>query len=162
MLDALAEASNIFFKTDRLGDVATLKHRGRTIILLKPNTFMNLSGKAVRYWMQAEKIPVDRVLIITDDLALPFGKLRLRAKGSDGGHNGIKSVIEVLGGQVFARLRFGISNEFQKGAQVNYVLGKWSEEESKVLKGRVELCGEAIKAFAVESVGNVMSKFNSK
>ena len=124
VLDALAEASNIFFKTDRLGDVAILKHRGRTIFLLKPNTFMNLSGKAVRYWMQNEKIPAERVLIVTDDLALPFGKLRMRAKGSDGGHNGIKSVIEVLGSPVFPRLRFGISNEFNKGGQVNYVLLK--------------------------------------
>ena len=162
VLDALANGSNIFFVTDRLGDVATLKHRGRTLVLLKPNTFMNLSGKAVRYWMQQEKIPVERTMIVTDDLALPFGKIRIRTKGSDGGHNGIKSIIENLGSAEFPRMRFGISDDFQKGTQVNYVLGKWGEEELKTMDERIKLCCEAIKSFSTDSISNVMSNYNGK
>lgn len=162
VLDAFAKVSNIFFEPNRLGDVAKTKFRGRTILLLKPSTFMNLSGKAIKYWMQAEKIPQENVLIITDDLALPFGKIRIRGKGSDGGHNGIKSVIEHLGNQNFPRLRFGISDEFSKGKQVDYVLGKWKKEELVSLDDRIEICCDAIKNFSFNPLGRVMSEFNSK
>jgi len=134
ILDALSGASNITFTPDRYGDVASLKHKGRTLILLKPSTFMNLSGKAVRYWLTKEKIPLENMLVITDDLALPFGTIRMRAKGSDGGHNGLKSIQELIETTKYARLRFGIGDTFNKGSQVNYVLGKWGEEESKTLR----------------------------
>ena len=121
---------------------------------------MNLSGKAVRYWMQQEKIPEDRVLIITDDLSLPFGKIRLRGKGSDGGHNGLKSIQEILGHQNYARVRFGIAAEFSKGNQIDYVLGKWATEEKKSLDERVELVTELIKSFSLNPLQRVMSEFN--
>jgi PTH1 family peptidyl-tRNA hydrolase len=162
VLDAFAKASNIFFTPNRLGDVVITKQRGRTLVLLKPSTFMNLSGKAVQYWMGAEKIPADNVMIITDDLALPFGKIRIRAKGSDGGHNGIKSIIAALGNQSFPRLRFGISDEFSKGNQVSYVLGKWNEQELETLDERVTICCDAVKNFTFNPLGRVMSVFNSK
>lgn len=162
VLDAFAKASNICFSPNRLGDVVVTKQRGRTLILLKPSTFMNLSGKAVQYWMQAEKIPADNVLIITDDLALPFGKIRIRAKGSDGGHNGIKSIIASLGNQSFPRLRFGISDEFTKGNQISYVLGKWTSEELITLDERISICCDAIKNFTFNPIGRVMNVFNSK
>ena len=162
VLDAFAKASNIFFNPSRLGDTATFKFKGRTLILLKPSTFMNLSGKAVRYWMQEEKIPESNILIITDDLALPFGKIRIREKGSDGGHNGIKSIIEVLGHPNFPRLRFGISNQFSEGKQVDYVLGQWNSEELKTLPERIDICCEAIKSVAFNPLGRVMSEFNAK
>ncbi|MFT6747702.1 MAG: PTH1 family peptidyl-tRNA hydrolase [Glaciecola sp.] len=162
VLDAFAKASNIFFAPNRLGDVVITKQRGRTLVLLKPSTFMNLSGKAVQYWMQAEKIPLENVLIITDDLALPFGKIRIRAKGSDGGHNGIKSIIETLGNQSFPRLRFGISDEFVKGKQISYVLGEWSKEELITLDERISICCDAIKNFTFNPIGRVMNVFNSK
>ena len=162
VLDVLAKASNIFFEPNRLGDVAKVKHRGRTLILLKPSTFMNLSGKAVQYWMQAEKISVDNVLIITDDLALPFGKIRMRGKGSDGGHNGLKSIIETLGTASFPRLRFGISDEFTKGRQIDYVLGKWTSKEEELLGERMNICVDAIKSFSFNPMNRVMSEFNTK
>ena len=123
---------------------------------------MNLSGKAVNYWMQAEKIPLERVLIITDDLALPFGALRLKGKGSDGGHNGLKSINEILGSQNYARLRFGVGNEFAKGKQVDYVLGEWSDDENNKLEDRLDKCCQIIKAFSVNTLGRVMSDFNGK
>jgi PTH1 family peptidyl-tRNA hydrolase len=160
VLDALVNASNTSFKTERLGDVAKLKYRGRNLICLKPSTYMNLSGKAVRYWMQQEKIPEDRVLIITDDLSLPFGKIRLRGKGSDGGHNGLKSIQEILGHPNYARVRFGIAAEFSKGNQIDYVLGKWATEEKKSLDKRVELVTELIKSFSLNPLQRVMSEFN--
>lgn len=162
ILDALVDASNSSFKTDRLGDVAEVKHRGRTLVCLKPSTYMNLSGKAVRYWMQQEKIPAERILVITDDLALPFGKIRLRGKGSDGGHNGLKNIQEVLGSNNYPRLRFGISAEFSKGQQVDYVLGTWSSEEEQGLKTRIPICIELIEAFALNPLDRVMSAFNGK
>ena len=161
-LDALTRASNVVFSPNRLGDTAEVKHKGRKLILLKPSTYMNLSGKAVAYWMQAEKIPLERVLIVTDDLALPFGALRLKGKGSDGGHNGLKSINEVLGSQNYARLRFGVGNEFAKGKQVDYVLGEWNEEENDKLEERLDKCCQIIKAFTVNTLGRVMSDFNGK
>ncbi|MFM7021392.1 MAG: aminoacyl-tRNA hydrolase [Flavobacteriales bacterium] len=162
ILDALAKASNVFFKTERYGELATVKHKGRTYILLKPNTYMNLSGNAVRYWMQKENIPAERTLVIADDLALPFGKLRIRANGSDGGHNGFKNINEVLGNNNYPRLRFGIAAEFSKGKQVDYVLGKWSDEENQKLPERVEIATQAILAFGLVELGKVMSEFNAK
>ena len=161
-LDAFAKASNVVFSPNRLGDTAEAKFKGRKLLLLKPSTYMNLSGKAVNYWMQAEKISLDKVLIITDDLALPFGSLRLKGKGSDGGHNGLKSINEVVGTQNYARLRFGVGNEFAKGKQVDYVLGEWSAEEESQLAERTEQCCKIIQAFSVNTLARVMSDFNGK
>lgn len=162
IVDALAEASTIFFSPDRHGEVAKIKHKGRTLILLKPNTFMNLSGKAVNYWMQAEKIPLEKVLIITDDIALPFGSIRLKAKGSDGGHNGLKSINEHLNTNQYPRLRFGVGNDFPKGKQSDYVLGTWKSEEQEALTERVKICTELVKAFSVNTIGRVMSDYNGR
>lgn len=162
VLDALANASSAVFKTDRLGDVATIKHKGRTFILLKPSTYMNLSGKAVNYWMQQEKISLLNIIIITDDLALPFGKLRMRGKGSDGGHNGLKNINQVLGRNDYARIRFGVGSDFQKGKQVDYVLGEWSDEEKEQLSERIDLAKDMIFAFGTIGLNRAMSEFNNK
>ena len=150
------------WKTDKLGDLATVKFKGRTLILLKPSTFMNLSGKAVNYWMHKEKVGIENLLVITDDIALPFGKLRLKGKGSDGGHNGLKDIIAVLNSQNFARLRFGVGSEFAKGRQVDYVLGEWSDEEIAHLKERFEICNEFIKGFTTIGLQRTMSNWNNK
>ena len=128
VLDAFAEASNIIFSTQRYGDVAQVRVKNKVLFLLKPSTYMNLSGEAVRYWMNKENIPLENVLVIVDDLALPFGAIRIKGKGSDGGHNGLKNIAALVGGQNYARLRFGIGNDFPKGAQVDYVLGNFTEE----------------------------------
>ena len=163
ILDELASSSGIFFADDRLASKAVLKHKGRQIILLKPSTFMNLSGKSVNYWMQKEKVPIERVLIITDDISLPFGKIRLRGKGSDGGHNGLKNINLVLGHSTYARLRFGVGSDFNKGAQVDYVLGEWSSEEKALLtKDRLPLCADLIKSFALQGLANTMNSYNNK
>ena len=162
ILDELASSSGIFFTPDKLADKAILKFKGRQIVLLKPSTFMNLSGKSVNYWMQKEKVPLERVLILTDDIALPFGKLRLRGKGSDGGHNGLKNINLVLGQTNYARLRFGVGSEFNPGSQVNYVLGNWSKDENKQMPERLETCGQLIKSFATIGLGQTMSQFNNK
>ncbi|HQB76966.1 Peptidyl-tRNA hydrolase [anaerobic digester metagenome] len=162
VLDALAGASNIAFSDGRYGAVAELKHRGRTFVLLKPSTYMNLSGKAVNYWLQAEKIPVENMLVVVDDLALPLGTLRLRAKGSDGGHNGLRSIDATLGHQNYARLRFGIGNEFPKGMQVDYVLGEWTKEEQTLLPERVKSAGDMILSVGAIGVPRTMSLFNNK
>ncbi len=162
VLDALAEASNISFSSSRYGDVATLKHKGRTIILLKPSTYMNLSGKAVRYWLEAEKIPQEKLLVISDDIAIPFGTLRMRQKGSAGGHNGLKNITELLGNDLYARIRFGVGGEFARGFQIDYVLGEWSEEERKALPERLEMFGKAILSFALAGVPLTMNTFNNK
>ena len=161
-LDALASASSVVFTPARYGDVASLKHKGRNLILLKPSTFMNLSGNAVRYWMQQEKIPVERVMIITDDLSLPFGKIRIRAKGSDGGHNGLKSVQEQIGGSHYPRMRFGVGNDFQPGQQVNYVLAPWTKEESDALDERLKMIGDAILSFSSIGLERTMNFYNNK
>lgn len=161
-LDAFAEASNVSFSTNRYGDTATVKFKGRTLILLKPSTYMNLSGKAVNYWLQQEKIKQENLLIITDDIALPFGKLRMKGKGSDGGHNGLKNINEVLGNTQYARLRFGVGADFAKGRQVDYVLGKWSDEENTQLPERLETCSKIIQAFSTIGLDRTMSGFNNK
>ena len=162
VLDALAKASNIVFSTDRLGDIANLSVKGRQLLLLKPSTYMNLSGKAVRYWMQQEKIPLENVLIIVDDLALPLGSLRLKGKGSDAGHNGLKNIAELLGTQNYARLRFGIGNEFPRGGQIDWVLGHFDDEAMKVLPERIEMAGDIIKSFCLAGLNNTMNQYNNK
>jgi PTH1 family peptidyl-tRNA hydrolase len=137
-----------------------VKFKGRTLILLKPSTYMNLSGKAVNYWMQQAKIPLENLLIITDDIALPTGVIRIRAKGSDGGHNGLKSINEVLGTLDYARMRFGVGNDFQKGRQVEYVLGQWTPQDLTSIAPGIDKAMDAIKAFAVEPLSQVMTRFN--
>lgn len=161
-LDALAGASNAVFRPARHADIAEVKHKGRTLILCKPSTYMNLSGKAVNYWMQEEKVPMDRILVITDDIALPFGKIRIRGKGSDGGHNGLKNIQECIGSQEYARLRFGVGSEFQKGQQVNYVLSPWTPEEETQLGERLELVKEAVLTFCTLGLGRTMNMFNNR
>lgn len=160
VVDAFAEASTSLFKTDRYGDVCEVKHRGRTFVLLKPSTYMNLSGKAVRYWMDQTKVSLENVLIITDDLALPVGKIRIRKKGSDGGHNGLKSINEVLATQAYPRMRFGVGDDFSKGRQVEYVLGQWTSEEEKIIEAQIKKAVEAIKAFGTMDLSLVMTNFN--
>ena len=155
-------AGNQKFTQDRHAFISQIKHKGRIFILIKPTTFMNLSGKAVHYWMQAEKISIENLLVITDDLALPFGTIRIKAKGSDGGHNGLKHIQETLGTTEYARLRFGVGNEFSKGLQVDYVLVKWEDDEKKLLSERLEKCCEAIKAFGTIGIGLTMTSFNGK
>ncbi|MEG0808196.1 MAG: aminoacyl-tRNA hydrolase [Alistipes sp.] len=162
VLDALAGASNLVFTTARYGDVAELKHKGRTLLLLKPSTYMNLSGKAVRYWMEAEKIAPENLLVISDDIALPFGTLRLRPKGSAGGHNGLKNITELLGSEEFARMRFGVGGDFARGHQVDYVLGTWDELEQKTLPERLKLFGDAILSFSTNGLERTMNLFNKK
>ena len=162
VLDNLASLSNISFSTDKLADVATIKFKGRNLLLVKPNTFMNLSGKAVNYWMQKEKIPIENILVITDDIALPFGSIRMRAKGSDGGHNGLKSIIESLSSSTFPRIKFGIGSDFLKGYQSNYVLGKWSDNEQGVLQERIDFTVKMIQSFSVIGVSRTMNDFNRR
>ena len=162
ILDFLAKEENITFETQKLGDLTSFKLKGRTFILLKPSTFMNLSGKAVTYWMQKEKIELSNLLILTDDLNLPFGTLRLKTKGSDGGHNGLKDIQEKLGTTNYNRLRFGISDEFSKGRQVDYVLGEWSREDQEKLPERLKTCSEIIKSFGTAGVNNTMNQYNGK
>ncbi len=148
VLDRLATLSNISFSTEKLADVALLKHKGRQLVLLKPNTFMNLSGKAVNYWMQKEKISINNILVVFDDINLPFSTIRLRAKGSDGGHNGLKDIIKVLQSISFPRMKFGIGSEFNKGRQSNYVLGNWSDEEIDLLEKKMDLAVKMILSFS--------------
>lgn len=162
VLDYLAKEHDLKFKPDRLADVAELKYKGKQLVLIKPTTYMNLSGKAVNYWLQAEKIALDNCLVIVDELALPFGKIRLGPKGSDGGHNGLKNIQETLNTTSYPRLRFGISNEFGKGQQINYVLGKWGDEEKKTLNDRIKIAADAVKAFAFIGLARCMNEFNNK
>jgi PTH1 family peptidyl-tRNA hydrolase len=162
ILDFLAESSDVTFETAKLGDVATLKIKGRTLILLKPSTFMNLSGKAIKYWLEKEKIPLENLLVVTDDLNLPFGSLRLKTKGSDGGHNGLKDTQDKLQTVKYNRFRFGISDEFSKGRQVDYVLGEWTDDENSKLKERLKISAELVKSFALAGVSNTMNQFNGK
>ena len=162
VLDAFAKASNVVFEDRRYGAVSEVKLKGRPLILLKPNTYMYLSGKAVSYWFQKEKIALENLLILVDDLALPFGTLRLRGQGSDGGHNGLKSINACLGTTNYARLRFGIGNEFKKGQQVDYVLGGWKEEEIKHMDALLERSKEIISSFVLLGLSKTMTSFNGK
>jgi len=159
--DAFAKASATSFSSDRLASIAEAKFKGRTFVLIKPTTFMNLSGKAVNYWLQKEKIPQENLLVVTDDLALPFGTLRMKGKGSDGGHNGLKHIIATLGNNQWARFRFGVGAEFQRGKQIDYVLGKWSSEEEERLPERINRCVEAIQAFGTIGLPRTMNFYNN-
>ncbi|HLT66129.1 MAG TPA: aminoacyl-tRNA hydrolase [Flavobacterium sp.] len=161
-VDFIANEAGVDFNTVKLGSLAEVKIKGRTLLLLKPNTYMNLSGKALQYWMEKEKIAKENILIITDDLNLPFGTIRIKPKGSDGGHNGLKSIQGVLNGSDYPRLRFGISDQFKKGQQVDYVLGEWSEEEKKALPERLEMTSKAVKEFALAGLSNAMNNYNGK
>jgi PTH1 family peptidyl-tRNA hydrolase len=160
VLDAMAQASNVIFTDRRYGYVCPVKYKGRDFILLKPSTYMNLSGNAVRYWLKKEKIPVENMLVIVDDIALPLGSIRMRAKGSDGGHNGLAHINSVLGTNVYARIRIGIGNSFRKGSQVNYVLSTWSVEEKQLLAQRVAIVIEMIRSFGVAGTELTMTAFN--
>jgi peptidyl-tRNA hydrolase, PTH1 family len=160
VLDKLAAANGAAWRTETLGDIATVKHKGRTFILLKPSTYMNLSGKSIRYWLQKEKLTYEHLMVICDELNLPFGKIRLRGSGSDGGHNGLKNIQELLGTQAYARLRVGIGDEFAKGKQVNYVLGKWSDDQWAELQNILEKCGETALAFGTIGLAQAMNQYN--
>ena len=162
ILDALAGVSNISFNDKRYGFVTEMKHRGKAYWLLKPSTYVNLSGNAVRYWLQKLKIPKENLMVVLDDVALPFGTLRLRAKGGDAGHNGLAHINSILGTNAYARLRFGIGNDYHLGQQVNYVLGEWSDEEKKALPERMETAGEIIKAFGIIGIERAMNFYNKK
>ena len=162
VLDALAKASNIVFSTQRYGDVAEMRLKNQQLLLLKPSTYMNLSGEAVRYWKQKENIDLDHILVIVDDIALPFGAIRLRGKGADGGHNGLKNIALNLQTASFARLRFGVGNDFPKGMQVDYVLGCPTEQEMTALPQRLDVAIDAIKAFCLSGLSFAMTQFNNK
>jgi PTH1 family peptidyl-tRNA hydrolase len=162
ILDHFIKDYETTFETLKLGDIAKVKLKGRTLILLKPNTYMNLSGKAVKYWMDKEKIPMDHLLVLTDDLNLPFGTIRLKTKGSDGGHNGLKDIQDKLQTTNYNRFRFGISDNYSKGRQVDYVLGKWSDEELSKLEERLQVASEAIKSFVLSGMKETMNQFNGK
>ena len=162
ILDHFAKAEQLTFETQKLGDITTYKFKGRTLIFLKPNTYMNLSGKAVKYWLTKEKVPLEHVLVITDDLNLPFGSIRLKTKGSDGGHNGLKDIQDKLNTTQYNRFRFGISDAFSKGRQVDYVLSKWNTGELEKLPERLDKSIALIKSFVLSGVNNTMNAFNGK
>lgn len=160
ILDNFSNKENLSWKVERYASVTTFRIKGRELILIKPSTYMNLSGKAVKYWMEKEKISLESLLVLCDDISLPFGKIRIRSKGSDGGHNGLLSIIESLGTENFSRLRFGIGNDFPKGMQVEYVLGKWKEEELKELPKKIDICIEAIISFVLIGIDKTMNIYN--
>jgi len=160
VVDALAKEKEVSYQTLRYGDVAFVKHKGKTIYLLKPNTFMNRSGKAVRYWLQQKKIPIENLLVITDDIHLDFGYLRMRKKGSDGGHNGLKDISLQLNTPNYPRLRFGIGAAFRKGRQVDFVLQPWKNDEAKTLPTGIDKATQATWCFVTEDVQSAMNKFN--
>nr|WP_298995163.1 aminoacyl-tRNA hydrolase [uncultured Allomuricauda sp.] len=160
ILDYLAQQQEFSFETTKLGEIGTFKHKGKSVLCLKPSTYMNLSGKAVKYWMEKEKIPLDNVLIVTDDINLPFGTLRLKTKGSDGGHNGLKNIQDLLQTAQYPRFRFGISANFGKGRQIEYVLGKWNEKERTILQERLEKSCELVKSFIFAGAKNTMNQYN--
>ena len=161
-LDAFAEASNVSFATERYGDIARMRLKNKQLVLLKPSTYMNLSANAVRYWRDKESIDPDNILVVVDDIALPFGAIRIKQRGSDAGHNGLKSIAQMLGTQNYARLRFGIGNDFQRGAQVDYVLGRFTPEQRSELPARIEVACDAIREYVLAGAGNAMCKFNNK
>ena len=159
VLDAFAKASNIYFEDKRYGFVAQTMLKGRKIILLKPTTFMNLSGNAVRYWLNEEKIDQSRLLVVSDDVALPLGDFRLKADGSNGGHNGLGHIMQLIG-QNYARLRMGIGNDFPKGGQVDWVLGRYTDEDMKVLEPAINMAGDIIKCFVLQGINITMNQYN--
>jgi len=160
ILDYLSNKENLSFETFKLADKTILQKKGKKIFLIKPNTYMNLSGKSVKYWMNKEKIPIENLLVITDDLNLPFGKLRIRSKGSSGGHNGLKNIEEILGSQNYSRLRFGINNREKNKNKIDFVLNKWNEIEKKSLEDNLNTSCEIILSFIFNGIQNTMNKFN--
>ncbi|MCP4459741.1 MAG: aminoacyl-tRNA hydrolase [Cytophagales bacterium] len=160
ILDRIADEANIKFEQDRLGFRAEVKFKGRTLILIKPTTYMNLSGRAVNYWQQQLKIPEENLLVVTDDISLPYGKIRLKAQGSAGGHNGLKSIEEAIGGQYFSRLRFGVGDDFRKGGQVDYVLSPFAKQELDELVLNMDRSIEAIQSFCTVGLERTMNYFN--
>lgn len=162
ILDAFAEASNISFATERYGEVGKGRVKNAQVVLLKPSTFMNLSGNAVRYWMTKENIPLENVMVAVDDIALPFGAIRIRPGGSDAGHNGLKHIAQMLATQNYARLRFGVGNDFPRGCQIDYVLGNFPPEEEKELPARIDVAVDALKSFVLEGLAKCMNRFNNK
>ena len=162
MLDAFAQSVNAEWQDKRYGFVAKCRVKSAEMVLLKPSTYMNLSGNAVRYWLQQEKIPVENMLVLVDDLNLPFGTIRIRKKGSNGGHNGLGNIQSVLGSDAYARVRFGIGNEYTRGAQINFVLGKWTAEEEQQLNDRLIVTTELIPSFCLAGIDRTMNQFNNK
>ena len=161
VLNKLSEKEKFSFETRKLGDLGSFKIKGRSVLCLKPSTYMNLSGKSVKYWMEKEKIPLENILVITDDLNLPFGTLRLKTKGSDGGHNGLKDIQNNLQTTNYNRLRIGVGSEFSKGRQIDYVLGKWNDEEKRALPERLARAGELITSFILAGVKITMNEYNN-
>lgn len=159
-LDRFADKEGVDWQSNRLAFTTEVKYKGRTLHLIKPTTYMNLSGKAMNYWMKELKIPKENTLVIVDDVALPFGKLRLRAKGSSAGHNGLKNIEALTGGQNYSRLRFGIGDDFPKGKQIDYVLGRWTQEEIDELPIHMDKAIEIIKGFCTIGINMTMSQFN--
>lgn len=162
VVDRIAADAGVTFTAARYGAVSEVRHKGRTLLLLKPSTYMNLSGKAVRYWLEQERIPVENLLVVVDDIALPFGALRMRTRGSDGGHNGLKNIAELLQTEAYSRIRFGIGGDFARGGQVDYVLGCWSAEESAAMSERLKVFAEAVLSFATIGAERTMNIYNKK
>ncbi len=160
IVSVMAEELGTKFETKRYGAVAKVRVKNAELVLLKPSTYMNLSGEAVRYYMGVEKVPIERVLVLVDDLALPFGTLRLKPKGSDAGHNGLKNIAQLLNSQNYARLRFGLGNDYPQGRQVDFVLGRFSQEEEKQLEDIIFRAIEIIKSFALQGIQRTMNQFN--
>lgn len=162
VVDRLVEDAGVTFNTERYGDIARLRVKNKQLVVLKPSTYMNLSGNAVRYWHDKENIPVDHILVVVDDIALPFGAIRIKPSGSDAGHNGLKNIAAMLGTQTYPRLRFGIGNDFPRGCQIDYVLGNFTPEQRTELPARIEVADKAIKEFALAGIQFAMCNFNNK
>ena len=160
--DKLVSSSDGIFTTNRYAQTANIKHRGKTLVVIKPTTYMNLSGKAVQFWMQKENIPIENILVVSDDLALPTGQLRMKMKGSAAGHNGLEDIIQTLQSNEFARLRFGIGNDFPRGRQVDFVLGEWSRQEADIIGPRIDIAADMIKSYVSVGVQLTMTAFNNK
>ena len=162
IIDTFAESVGATWQDRRYGMVATCRVKSAQLVLLKPSTYMNLSGNAVRYWLQQEKVPVENLLVLVDDLNIPFGKLRIRKAGSNGGHNGLGHIQQVLGTDAYARVRFGIGNEYTKGRQINFVLGEWTDEEKQALPERLKIAAEIIPSFCLQGIDRTMNQYNNK
>ena len=160
--DRLAQDLEATFTTSRLAQMAEMRFKGKTLVVIKPTTYMNLSGKAVKYWLNEEKIPMENLLVVNDDIALPLGTLRLRKQGADGGHNGLTDIIEKLGTNVFCRLRFGLGDDFPRGRQIDFVLGQWKASEEPIVDEKVDMAVEIIKSFVTQGPDRTMNQYNKK
>ncbi|MCD4725236.1 MAG: aminoacyl-tRNA hydrolase [Bacteroidales bacterium] len=160
--DAMAQQAEAVFKPERYASITKIKYRGKILVIIKPSTYMNLSGKAVRYWMEKEKVPANKTLVITDDIALPPGSLRMRKKGGDGGHNGLENIILSLGTEIFPRLRIGVGGDFARGYQADYVLGKWTRQEEEMMIPKIGMAVEMIKSFVAHGIDKTMTDYNNK